>query len=153
TVSPVDAIILATVVGSIVVFGGAAVLALGWAFRSGQFDNFQQGALSIFGPDEPVREPTDAFPGEPPRDAGERQERKRDGRACRDEPDGARAVRRRARRDPRLLPRAGAVLRDLRPVLAARRLALGAHCVDQATQSVLPDRQPGVDLRPRPDGP
>lgn len=60
----VDMVMLATVVGSIVVFGGAAVLALGWAFRNGQFDNFQQGSLSIFGPDEPVGEPTDTFPGE-----------------------------------------------------------------------------------------
>jgi nitrogen fixation-related uncharacterized protein len=61
--SPADLAMLATVVGSIVVFGGAAVLALGWAFRNGQFENFQQGSLSIFGPDEPVGEPTDAFPG------------------------------------------------------------------------------------------
>jgi hypothetical protein len=61
-VSPVDLAILATVVGSVVLFGGATVLALGWAFRDGQFDNFQQGALSIFGPDEPVGEMTDAFP-------------------------------------------------------------------------------------------
>ena len=58
----VDLAILATTVGSIVLFGGATVLALGWAFRSGQFDNFQKGAQSIFGPDEPVGEMTDAFP-------------------------------------------------------------------------------------------
>lgn len=64
--TPVDVAVLATVVGSIVVFGGLTVLALGWAFRNGQFDNFQQGALSIFGPDEPVGEPTDAFPGRAP---------------------------------------------------------------------------------------
>jgi hypothetical protein len=62
--SPADFAVLATVVGSIVVFGGAAALAMGWAFRDGQFDNFQQGALSIFGPDEPVGEATDAFPAE-----------------------------------------------------------------------------------------
>ncbi len=66
--SPADFAVLATVVGSIVMFGGAAVLALGWAFRNGQFDNFQQGALSIFGPDEPVGEPTDKFPGDAPDD-------------------------------------------------------------------------------------
>jgi cbb3-type cytochrome oxidase maturation protein len=59
-----DLAVFATVIGSIVLFGGMAVLALGWAFRSGQFDDFQQGALSIFGPDEPVGEATDAFPGE-----------------------------------------------------------------------------------------
>jgi nitrogen fixation-related uncharacterized protein len=62
--SPADIAVFATVIGSIVLFGGSAVLALGWAFRSGQFDNFQQGALSIFGPDEPVGEVTDAFPEE-----------------------------------------------------------------------------------------
>ena len=61
---PEDVALFATVVGSMVLFGGAAVLALGWAFRDGQFDNFQQGAQSIFGPDEPVGEGTDAFPGE-----------------------------------------------------------------------------------------
>jgi cbb3-type cytochrome oxidase maturation protein len=64
--TPTDVAVLATVVGSIVTFGGAAVLALGWAFRSGQFDNFQQGARSIFGPDEPIGEPTDAFPDSAP---------------------------------------------------------------------------------------
>lgn len=63
--SPTDVAVIATVIGSIVLFGGAAVLAMGWAFRNGQFENFQQGALSIFGPDEPVGEPTDGFPGEP----------------------------------------------------------------------------------------
>lgn len=61
--SAVDIALFATVVGSIVLFGGAAVLALGWAFRNGQFDNFDRGSKSIFGPDEPVGEPTDAFPG------------------------------------------------------------------------------------------
>ena len=61
--TPADLAVLATVVGSIVVFGSTAVLALGWAFRNGQFENFQQGARSIFGPDEPVGEVTDAFPG------------------------------------------------------------------------------------------
>jgi nitrogen fixation-related uncharacterized protein len=59
----VDIALFATVIGSIVLFGGAAVLALGWAFRDGQFDNFDQGSKSIFGPDEPIGEPTDAFPG------------------------------------------------------------------------------------------
>lgn len=60
--APLDLAILATVVGSVILFGGAIVLALGWAFRDGQFDNFQQGAQSIFGPDEPIGETTDAFP-------------------------------------------------------------------------------------------
>ncbi|MBX9578687.1 MAG: cbb3-type cytochrome oxidase assembly protein CcoS [Gemmataceae bacterium] len=64
--SPADFAVLLTIVGSIVLFGGAAVLALGWAFRSGQFDNLDRGARTIFGPDEPVGQPTDAFPGGDP---------------------------------------------------------------------------------------
>ena len=62
--SAADFTILAAVLGSLVLFGGAIVLAFGWALRDGQFDNFQQGAKSVFAPDEPVGEPTDAFPGE-----------------------------------------------------------------------------------------
>lgn len=58
----IDFLILATVLVSIALFGGAAVLALGWAFRDGQFENFDAGAKSIFGPDEPIGETTDAFP-------------------------------------------------------------------------------------------
>lgn len=61
--TPSDLAVLATIVGSIVLFGGAAVLALGWAFRAGQFENFDRGSRSIFGPDEPIGEATDAFPG------------------------------------------------------------------------------------------
>lgn len=72
--SPVDVALFATVIGSIVLFGGAAVLALGWSFRSGQFDNFQQGARSIFGPDEPIGEGTDAFPGQSPAEADNEDE-------------------------------------------------------------------------------
>lgn len=64
----VEIALFASVVGSIVLFGGAAVLALGWAFKSGQFENFDRGAKSIFGPDEPIGEPTDAFPGVNPAD-------------------------------------------------------------------------------------
>jgi cbb3-type cytochrome oxidase maturation protein len=63
--TPTDVAILLTLLSSIVMFGGAAVLALGWAFRNGQFDNFQQGSQSIFGPDEPIGEVTDAFPDAP----------------------------------------------------------------------------------------
>lgn len=59
---PADLAVLGTVVGSVVTFGAATVLALGWAFRSGQFENFDRGARSIFGPDEPVGMPTDSFP-------------------------------------------------------------------------------------------
>ena len=65
--SAVDVALFVTVIGSIVLFGGAAALALGWAFKSGQFENFDQGAKSIFGDDEPIGEATDAFPGAPRR--------------------------------------------------------------------------------------
>ena len=65
-----DALVVGTLFGSIALFGGAAVLALGWAFRHGQFENFDQGARSIFGPDEPVGEPTDAFPERAPASRG-----------------------------------------------------------------------------------
>ena len=67
SVTAVDIALFASVVGSIVLFGGAAVLALGWAFRAGQFDNFDQGSKSIFGPDEPIGEGTDAFPDADPK--------------------------------------------------------------------------------------
>ncbi len=60
--NPTEFAIFLTIFGSIVLFGGAAALALGWAFRGGQFENFERGARSIFGPDEPIGESTDAFP-------------------------------------------------------------------------------------------
>jgi hypothetical protein len=47
------------IVVSIIVFGGAAVWGLSWAFRNGQMSNFARGATSIFDPDEPVGEVTD----------------------------------------------------------------------------------------------
>jgi cbb3-type cytochrome oxidase maturation protein len=61
-VTQTELAVLAAVVASVVVFGGATVLAMGWAFRSGQFENFGRASRSIFGPDEPVGQPTDAFP-------------------------------------------------------------------------------------------
>ena len=60
--SAVDIALLASTLGSIGLFGGAAVLALGGGFKNGQFVNFDRGAKSIFGPDEPIGRPTDAFP-------------------------------------------------------------------------------------------
>ena len=44
---------------TLVIFGGAAVLALAWAISSGQMDNVSSGANSIFAADEPVGEMTD----------------------------------------------------------------------------------------------
>jgi cbb3-type cytochrome oxidase maturation protein len=60
--SGADVALFATVVGSMLLFGGGAVLALGWAFKNRQFENFDRGANSIFDADEPIGEPTDAFP-------------------------------------------------------------------------------------------
>ena len=45
-----------------ILFATAAALALGWSMTCGQFDNFQQGSQSIFGPDEPIGQITDEFP-------------------------------------------------------------------------------------------
>lgn len=59
-----DLAVLAVVVASVVLFGGATVLAMGWAVRAGQFDNPARDARSIFAPDEPIGEPTDAFPAD-----------------------------------------------------------------------------------------
>jgi hypothetical protein len=73
-VTPADLAVLGITVGSIVIFGGATVLALGWAFRSGQFNNFHQGAQSIFGADEPVGEITDAFPNMIPQGSSDERE-------------------------------------------------------------------------------
>ena len=50
------------VIGAGVLFGAAAALALGWSLNDGQFENFERGSQSIFGPDEPVGISTDAFP-------------------------------------------------------------------------------------------
>ena len=44
---------------SLLIFGGAAVLALAWAVREGQFANFQRAAEAIFDDDEPIGMPTD----------------------------------------------------------------------------------------------
>lgn len=59
-----ELLIYLTWAGSILFFGGAAVLALAWAFREGQFEDFHTGARSIFDPDEPIGQPTDSFPQE-----------------------------------------------------------------------------------------
>ncbi len=44
----------------------AAVLAFGWAAHNGQFHDLKAGASSIFDPDEPEGQVTDAFPGARP---------------------------------------------------------------------------------------
>ena len=40
----------------------ACVLALSWAVRDGQFENFERSARTIFDPDEPIGRLTDRFP-------------------------------------------------------------------------------------------
>ena len=47
---------------SLLIFGVSVILALSWAIRSGQFQNLQRGAISIFDADEPLGMMTDAFP-------------------------------------------------------------------------------------------
>ena len=45
--------------GTVTVFGGAALVAFWWALKTGQFDHPDKQATSIFGPDEPVGMATD----------------------------------------------------------------------------------------------
>ncbi len=54
--------------GTVTVFGGAALFAFWWAVKTGQFDHPDQQATSIFGPDEPIGMPTDdvLYPSERP---------------------------------------------------------------------------------------
>ncbi|MDX2186832.1 MAG: hypothetical protein SFV32_07870 [Opitutaceae bacterium] len=40
----------------------SAVYALGWASRTGQLRNFEEGAASIFDESEPIGRSTDSFP-------------------------------------------------------------------------------------------
>ena len=50
----------------------AAILAFGWAARSGQFRDFEAGARSVFDPDEPEGATTDSFPGKKPAEGDKR---------------------------------------------------------------------------------
>ncbi len=45
--------------------GVSAVLALVWAIRAGQLQDFSQGARTIFDDQEPVGRMTDQFPNPP----------------------------------------------------------------------------------------
>jgi nitrogen fixation-related uncharacterized protein len=49
--------------GFMLIFGVTAIAALVWAIRTGQMENFRQGAASIFDSNEPIGKVTDAFPG------------------------------------------------------------------------------------------
>lgn len=48
---------------SFVLFSASVVMALAWALRNGQMENFQRGATAIFDADEPEGTATDSFPG------------------------------------------------------------------------------------------
>lgn len=50
--------------GSTLIFGASTVWALVWAIRRGEMSDFKAGAESIFDDEEPLGQPTDAFPGE-----------------------------------------------------------------------------------------
>jgi len=54
---------------TLIIFGGAAVLALAWAISSGQMQNVSAGANSIFAADEPIGEMTDMVLNTPNRKA------------------------------------------------------------------------------------
>lgn len=53
------AIVILAVMG---VIAASALAAFWWAARNGQFENVEEGSLSIFDADEPVGRSTDAFP-------------------------------------------------------------------------------------------
>ncbi len=63
-----ELMVRATLLLSVVAFGGAAALVLAWAVADGQFDNFTRAAEGIFDADEPIGVPTDrtlaAAPGD-----------------------------------------------------------------------------------------
>ena len=52
---------------TLLIFGGAAVLALAWAISTGQMslESADEGANSIFGADEPIGEMTDMVLNQP----------------------------------------------------------------------------------------
>lgn len=45
------------------IIAASALAAFWWAARNGQFENVEEGSLSIFDADEPVGRSTDTFPG------------------------------------------------------------------------------------------
>jgi cbb3-type cytochrome oxidase maturation protein len=59
--------------GVALLFGAAAVWALAWAIRSGQFSDFAGSAASIFDEEEPVGRVTDSAlaPAKQPSSAGD----------------------------------------------------------------------------------
>lgn len=64
TMSNNDMWMVGLVVAATLMFTGAAVFALAWSVKDGQFENFTKAAEAIFDADEPIGTTTDAFPGE-----------------------------------------------------------------------------------------
>ena len=69
-----ELLIHATLVGSLLVFGAAAVLALSWAVKRGQFENFRRASEAIFDADEPIGRPTDRALANSPAGGGDVQD-------------------------------------------------------------------------------
>ena len=61
-----DFLVYASLLGSILFFGGAAIFAMAWGLKNGEFQNFQRASQMIFDPDEPIGQVTDGFPGSQP---------------------------------------------------------------------------------------
>lgn len=51
------------ILGVMGIIASTALLAFWWAAKNGQFENVEEGSLSIFDADEPVGKATDSFPG------------------------------------------------------------------------------------------
>ena len=52
--------------GTVAALGATVLWAFTWAIRTGQLEDFQQGATSIFDADEPLGHVTDRFPNANP---------------------------------------------------------------------------------------
>jgi cbb3-type cytochrome oxidase maturation protein len=62
-----DLVVLGVMLVATMMFVFAAVYAMAWSVKSGQFENFNRSAQAIFDSDEPIGQMTDGFPGEPKR--------------------------------------------------------------------------------------
>ncbi len=54
-----ELMIRATLILSVIAFGGGAALVLAWAVADGQFEQFTKASEGIFDADEPIGRPTD----------------------------------------------------------------------------------------------
>ena len=65
--------------GSWVLFGVVTIWALGWAVRTGQFNQLDHGASTLFDEEEPIGRMTDTFPGIDPEEVPEPGQEETDG--------------------------------------------------------------------------